>query len=101
MTNFCLVDSDGRWVGGIRLPLNQVYAIDGDSCNLEFIAIARGKVPIDGVTKKISSMGGPRVNIPEGDCEGQVDDATYPFYEVYFGFCIEWRNGITYRRGLG
>lgn len=103
-TNVSLVDDLGAWCGIIRLPQREVYGftlpdIVEKKAPLELIAVATGKVANDSFPKHSDTHGSYRRDIPEWDCEERPKDT--PVYLFYFVLCIEWREGIAKRRGLG
>ncbi|KAK1825792.1 heterokaryon incompatibility protein-domain-containing protein [Podospora conica] len=103
LLNMSLVDSSGDWVGIIRLPGDEANAARENDSRLELIAVARAKIANDRVPKKPRVPSVIRISIPEWNCEERLSpsELSDPFYEVYFVLCIEWKDGIAYRRGLG
>ena len=85
----CLVDEEGGWAGVLQLgtlPSDRPPA--GESC--ELIALSLGTA------------------VNNGDYLGILDEWRLPerprdaeFYRFYNVMCIEWENGIAYRRAVG
>jgi hypothetical protein len=98
--NFSLLDDEGCWVGAIRLPLLEATSLcdEGSRERVELVEIATGKVANDAFPKSSNYYPGTWI-IPEWDCEKRPKQDK--FYRFYFVLCIEWLDGIAYRRGLG
>ena len=85
----CLVDKGGNWAGTLQLgTLSSDRPPVGESC--ELIALSLGTVVNNG--NYIGLL--DEWEMPERPRDSEI----YTFYNV---MCIEWENGIAYRRAVG